>query len=60
MAKRPAKPPKVILNPDLADDDDDTPTLAVPDDDGWVYLQRKQGEDAKQKRDTKATRRKPR
>lgn len=38
MAK---KPPKVILNPDVADDEDDVPTLGIPDADGWVYLQRK-------------------
>ena len=46
MAKKPrqqakAKPPKFILNPDLAaDDDDDPPVMATPDDDGWIYLNR--------------------
>jgi hypothetical protein len=41
MAKRPRgrKPPKVILSPDLADDDD-VPVMATPDEDGWVYLKR--------------------
>jgi hypothetical protein len=38
--RRPARP-GVILNPDVADDqDDDPPTMGIPDDDGWVYLKR--------------------
>lgn len=40
MAKKPPKRPAVILNPDVDDADDDVPTLAVPDLDGWVYLKR--------------------
>lgn len=45
MAKK--KPPKVILNPDVADDDD-VPTLGVPDEDGWVYLQRTRKQEQEQ------------
>lgn len=41
MARKPPKPPPaVILNPDVDDGDDEVPTLAVPDLDGWVYLKR--------------------
>ena len=41
MARKPAKrPPAVILNPDVDDGDDEVPTLATPDLDGWVYLKR--------------------
>lgn len=47
MAKQ--KPPKVILNPDVADDEDDVPTLGVPDDDGWVYLKRTKQEEQEQR-----------
>lgn len=42
MAKRPARrrSPKVVLNPDVADDSDDVPIMGTPDEDGWVYLKR--------------------
>ena len=59
MARKPAKrSPKVILNPDVSDDSDDVPVMAVPDDDGWVYLKRsgkklpeeQRGKEAKRKR----------
>ena len=40
MAKSPRRRPKVILNPDVDGDDEDVPTLATPDLDGWVYLKR--------------------
>jgi len=46
MAKKPrqqanGKPPKFILNGDLADDcDDDPPVMGAPDEDGWIYLNR--------------------
>lgn len=36
MAK---KPKQIILDPDLADDDDG-PNSPIPDDEGWVYLHR--------------------
>lgn len=37
MAKK--RKPQIILDPDLAEDDDG-PSSPIPDDDGWVYLQR--------------------
>jgi len=39
MAKKPK--PKVVLDPDLVDDDDGIGS-PIPDDDGWVYLKRSQ------------------
>lgn len=38
MAKK--SKPQIILDPDLAEDEDG-PASTIPDDDGWVYLQRK-------------------
>lgn len=42
MAKKskPRNGPKVILNPDVADDCDEDLGSPIPDDDGWVYLKR--------------------
>lgn len=47
--RRPARP-GVILNPNIADDDDDPPTMGIPDDDGWVYLKRTEAKGGKEKR----------
>jgi hypothetical protein len=49
--KPPAKPEAVILPPDL-DDDEEHAGGGIPDDDGWIHLQRKEPkrEDEKPKR----------
>lgn len=57
MAKRPR--PQVILNPDVADDDD-VPTLGVPDEDGWVYLKRRKQQEQEQRAKKPKPKKRPR
>lgn len=56
----PKKPPKVILNPDVADDSDDVPIMGTPDEDGWVYLKRQQRKDAEQRAKKPKPKKRPR
>jgi len=48
------KPKAVILPPDLDEDDDEFAGGGIPDEDGWIHLERKEApsEDEKPKRRT--------
>ena len=46
MAKK--TKPRLVLDPDLADDDDG-PGSPIPDDDGWVYLKRQKPDQEEQR-----------
>jgi hypothetical protein len=57
MAKK--TKPQIILDPDLAEDDDG-PSSPIPDDDGWVYLQRKAKSQEEQRGKEPARKKRPR
>lgn len=55
-AKAQPKPEAVILPPDL-DDEDEQAGGGIPDDDGWIHLERKEPADGEEKPKRKPRRR---
>lgn len=53
------KPPQIVLNPDVAEDED-LPTMGVPDEDGWIYLQRKRKQEQEQRAKKPGPKKRPR